>query len=391
MRLLHTADWHLGRPFHGASLLDHQAAFLAWLAELARDERVDAVVVAGDVYDRALPPAEAVSLASEGLAALAADGRQVVVIPGNHDSAQRLAFGAPLLARAGLHLLTDPLRCEVPVLAGPAAIYGIPYLEPELTAPALGCAGRGHAAVLAAAMDRVRVAHAARQDGRACVVAAHAFVAGAAATASERELAVGGAAQVTAGVFAGADYVALGHLHRPQGTPGGRYAGSPLALSFSEAADVKSVTLVELDPDRPGLRTRTMPCPVPRRLTRIRGALEDLLADPALAAHAEDWVEATLTDAARPLDAMARLQARFPHAVSLVFEPAGASADERSYASRLRGLTEVEVLERFVLDVRGTPGSEAELALLREALAAGRTPPARAPAGVRVPPCACTA
>ena len=372
MRLLHTADWHLGRPFHGASLLDHQAAFLTWLAELADGERVDAVIVAGDVYDRALPPAEAVALASEGLAALAVGERQVVVIPGNHDSAQRLAFGAPLLARAGLHLLTDPRRCEVPVLAGAAAIYGIPYLEPELTGAALGAPGRGHAAVLGAAMARVRAAHRARDDGRACIVAAHAFVAGGAATASERELAVGGAAQVAAGMFAGADYVALGHLHRPQGTPGGRYAGSPLALSFSEAADVKSVTLVELAPGEPRPRTRTIACPVPRRLTRIRGRLEDLLTDPALADRAGDWVEATLTDAARPLDAMARLQARFPHAVSLGFEPAGSVVDERSYASRLRGLSETEVLERFVLDVRGTAGSEAELALLREALDAGR-------------------
>ena len=372
MRLLHTADWHLGRPFHGASLLEHQAAFLSWLAELAAAEQVDAVLVAGDVYDRALPPGEAVALASDGFAQLAAGGRQVVVIPGNHDSAQRLAFGAPLLARAGLHLLTDPERCGEPAHIGPAAIYGIPYLEPELAAPRLGCSDRGHSAVLAAAMAQVRTAHAASGTGRACVVMAHAFVAGGAATASERELAVGGAAQVAAGTFAGADYIALGHLHRSQATVGGRYAGSPLAFSFSEAADVKSVTIIELE--GPGtVRTRTVPCPVPRALTRLRGTLDELLVDPALAAHEADWIEATLTDAARPLDAMARLQARFPHAVSLVFEPPGGEDGAAStYASRLRGLSEEEVLDRFVLDVRGTPGDAAELALLGEALAAGR-------------------
>ena len=371
MRLLHTADWHLGRSFHGASLLDHQAEFLAWLSELARAEAVDVVLVAGDVYDRALPPAEAVALASEGFAALAGDGRQVVVIPGNHDSAQRLAFAAPLLARAGLHLLTDPVRCDEPVLAGPLAIYGIPYLEPELAGPALGAEGRGHGAVLAAATERVRAAHAARGGERACVVVAHAFVAGGAPTDSERELSVGGAAQVPAGAFAGADYVALGHLHRPQAVPGGRYSGSPLALSFSEAADVKSVTIVDIEPGAP-VRTTTVACPVPRGLTRLRGSLDELLSQPALEAHAADWVEATLTDAGRPLDAMVRLQARFPYAVSLVFEPEGAPAGERSYASRLRGLSEEEVLERFVLDVRGEGASEAELALLRDALEAGR-------------------
>jgi exonuclease SbcD len=372
MRLLHTADWHLGRPFHGASLLEHQAAFLSWLAELAAGEQIDAVLVAGDVYDRALPPGEAVSLASDGFAQLAAGARQVVVIPGNHDSAQRLAFGAPLLSRAGLHLLTDPERCGEPVHVGPAAIYGIPYLEPELAGPRLGCVDRGHGAVLGAAMEQVRTAHTASGGGRACIVMAHAFVAGCAATASERELAVGGAAQVGAGTFAGADYVALGHLHRSQATVGGRYAGSPLAFSFSEAADVKSVTILELEGSGP-VRTRTVPCPVPRALTRVRGALDELLADPELAAHEADWIEATLTDVARPLDAMARLQARFPHAVSLVFEPVGGEDGAAStYGSRLRGLSEEEVLDRFVLDVRGTPGEPAELALLGEALAAGR-------------------
>src|SRR5436305_7080838 len=134
MRLLHTADWHLGRPFHGASLLEHQAAFLEWLADVAHEERVDAVVMAGDLYDRALPAAEAVALASEGLGRLAQEGRQVVVISGNHDSAQRLGFAAPLLARAGLHFHTDPAGCGRATVVGNVAIYGIPYLEPDLVA-----------------------------------------------------------------------------------------------------------------------------------------------------------------------------------------------------------------------------------------------------------------
>jgi exonuclease SbcD len=131
------------------------------------------------------------------------------------------------------------------------------------------------------------------------------------------------------------------------------------------------VTIIELEAGA-APRTETIACPVPRGLARLRGSLESLLTEPALEAHATDWVEATLTDAGRPLDAMARLQARFPHAVSLVFEPEGAPTGERSYASRLRGLTEEEVLERFVLDVRGDDASEAELALLRQALEAGR-------------------
>ncbi len=372
MRLLHTADWHLGRSFHGASLLEHQAAFLTWLADLAREERVDAVMVAGDLYDRALPPAEAVALAGEGLQQLAGDGRQVVVISGNHDSAPRLSFAARLLERAGLHFRTDPRECGRPIVLGQTAIYGIPYLEPDLIMAALECQERSHDAVLRAAMACVRADLAARPAGTACVVVGHAFVAGASTAASERELAVGGAGQVGSRLFDGADYVALGHLHRPQAIAGGRYAGSPLALSFSEAADVKSATIIDL-PGRGRARTSTVACPVPRPLTRLHGTLEELLADPVLRPHEGAWVEATLTDPDRPLDGMARLQRRFPHAVCLLFEPCGERvAGEDSYAERLAGLSEEEVLARFVLDVRGSEAGEDELALLREALDAGR-------------------
>ncbi len=373
MRVLHTADWHIGRSFHGASLLEQQASFLDWLVELAREEQVDGVLVAGDIYDRALPPAEAVQLAGEGLDRLARDGRQLVAIAGNHDSAQRLGFLAPVLARGGVHLRTEPLSCDQPVELGGAAIYGIPFLEPDLVARPLGIEERTHDAVLGAAMGRIRAAHARLEPGVACVVLAHAFVAGASSAASERELAVGGAAQVGTRLFAGADYVALGHLHRPQAIRGGRYAGAPLAFSFSEVADVKSVTVVELH--RPGeVRTRTIPCPVPRPLARLRGALDELLGDPILAASESAWVEATLTDPVRPMDAMARLQRRFPHAVSIVFEPQGAGAQtERSYGQRLRGLSEEQVLAAFVRDVRGSDADEDEMSLLREALDAGRT------------------
>lgn len=372
MKLLHTADWHIGRNFHGASLLEQQASFLDWLVDIAGEEEVDAVLVAGDIYDRALPPAEAVCLAGEGLDRLARDDRQLVAIAGNHDSAQRLGFLAPVLARGGVHLRTDPLSCDQPVEVEGTAIYGIPFLEPDLVAGVLGVQERSHDAALRAAMDRIRAAHARLRPGTACVVMAHAFVAGASSAASERELAVGGAAQVGAGLFAGANYVALGHLHRPQAIRSGRYAGAPLAFSFSEVADVKSVTIVELDgPDE--VCTRTIACPVPRPLARLRGTLDQLLGDPILAANESAWVEASLTDPVRPMDAMARLQRRFPHAVSIVFEPQGAgAAPESSYARRLSGLSEEQVLAAFVRDVRGTEADGDEMSLLREALDAGR-------------------
>ena len=198
MLLLHTADWHLGRAFHGEDLLGAHAAWVDWLVGLARAERPDAVVVAGDLYDRAIPPVDAIRLADDALARLA-EVAPVVVISGNHDSAQRLRFAAPLLARCGLHVRTDPARSGEPVRVGDGLVYAVPYLEPDLCRGALGCEERGHGAVLAAALALVRTDLARRPARTPSAVVAHAFVAGADGCDSERELvAVGGAASVPA-------------------------------------------------------------------------------------------------------------------------------------------------------------------------------------------------
>jgi exonuclease SbcD len=369
MRILHTADWHLGRSFHGESLLAAQAAAVDHVVQTARAERVGAVVLAGDLYDRALPPVDAVRLADEALRRLT-EVCPVVVIPGNHDSAPRLGFGSGLLERAGLHVRADLRRLAEPVVLDETWIYGIPYLEPDLARAPLGCEGRGHGPVLDAAMDRVRADLARRQAGTRSVVVAHAFVAGADPCESERDLAVGGAASVSAATFAGADYVALGHLHGPQRIGSrGRYAGSPVAFSFSEARHRKSLALVDLDSGDVELAE----VPVMRPLAVLRGTLEALLSDPALVADEGAWVQATLTDPARPADGMERLRRRFPNTVLLAFEPeGGASAPAGSYAERLRGLDDQELLASFVRDVRGAEAGEEELALLRDALTAGR-------------------
>jgi exonuclease SbcD len=370
MRLLHTADWHLGRAFHGEGLLSAQAAFVDFAVEAARSAQVDGILIAGDLYDRALPPVDAVRLASEALARLA-EVAPVVVISGNHDSAARLGFGAELLARADVHLRTDPLAASAPVPLADGCVYAIPYLEPDLVREALGIEERSHAAAMAAAMARVR-ADAARRCGPV-VVTAHAFVAGGMPTESERDLAVGGAANVPAFAFDGADYVALGHLHGPQVVGGGlgRYSGSPLAFSFSEAGQAKSVAVVDVTAGALPL-TELLPAPVPRVLANLRGTLDELLADPRLAAHEPAWVQATLTDPVRPADAMERLRRRFPHAVSLAFDPQGAGAAPEDSYQRLRGLDDDELVQRFVADTRGRAADDDELALLRDALTARR-------------------
>ncbi len=379
MRLLHTSDWHLGRSFHRESLHDAQRAFLDHLVAVVAAERVQAVLVAGDVYDRALPNLEAVALFDDVLHRLAALGVPTVFISGNHDSARRLGVAAGLLDRAGVHLRTDPDGCATPVLLadgeqGPVAVYGLPYLEPALVRERFGLERGGHAAVLGAAMERVRADLAARPAGTRAVVLAHAFVTGGAPSDSERDIAVGGVASVPASVFDGVHYAALGHLHGCQTlAPHLRYSGSPLAYSFSEAEHRKTMWLVDLAPDG-SVAAERVDCPVPRPLARLRGPLERLLEDPELTRHEQSWVQATLTDPGRPAEPMERLRRRFPHTLHLLFEPDDSDADTpHSYAARVRGRTDLEIAAGFVRHVR--PGGEpdaAELSWLREGFEATR-------------------
>src|SRR5882757_1879977 len=273
MRFLHTSDWHLGRSFHRVSLLDAQRAFLDHLVATVREERVDAVLVAGDIYDRAVPPLPAVELFDDALHRLAESGVPTVMISGNHDSARRLGVGAGIMDRAGIHLRTDPATCHEPVLLpdadGEVAVYGLPYLEPALVRQEFAVERADHAAVLGAAMDRIRADLAGRPDGTRAVVLAHAFVTGAAPSDSERDITVGGVQAVPAAVFDGVHYAALGHLHGCQTVNDRvRYSGSPLAYSFSEEHHRKSMWLVTLDADGQ-IEAERIDTPVPRRLARI--------------------------------------------------------------------------------------------------------------------------
>ena len=247
MRMLHTSDWHLGRSFHRESLLAAQGVFVDHLIETVRSERVDVVVVSGDVYDRALPSVDAVDLCNQALRRLAAERVRTVMISGNHDSARRLGFGADLIDAAGIHLRTDPGRVGEPVLIDEVAFYGIPYLEPELVRVPWELPERTHTAAIGHAMSLIRADLS--QRGPRSVVLAHAFVTGGKGSDSERDISVGGVAHVPVSAFDGVDYVALGHLHgRQRMSETVRYSGSPIAYSFSEVGQVKGSWLVDLDP-----------------------------------------------------------------------------------------------------------------------------------------------
>ena len=389
MRIVHTSDWHLGRTLHGVDLLDHQAAYLDHLVEVVRSEQVGAVVVSGDVYDRAIPPVEAVMLLSQALRRLA-EHAQVVITPGNHDSAIRLGFAAQLL-REDVHLRTRVADVGTPVvLADPAGgapvmVYALPYLDPDVARTALRDEGddtplgRSHEAVMSAAMRRVRTDLQRRQVDQPgqrlrSVVMAHAFVVGGDASESERDIRVGGVDSVPAGTFAGTDYVALGHLHGPQrvATPGAtvaRYSGSPLAYSFSEMRHAKSTVLIDLGTDGVVGEPELVAAPVPRRLAEVTGTIEDLLGAGG-AAHHEDWVRLVVTDPLRPQEMNARLKATFPHALVMLHRPAGERARESITLSVTAASDPVAVAGDFVAHVSGLVPSPAEADVLRSAFEA---------------------
>ena len=379
MRILHTSDWHIGRTFHGHSTMDALADVLAALTEQVRENAVDVVVVAGDVFDSATPSGPAYTLLGDALVALHETGARVIVTSGNHDSAARLGFQARLL-RDGIHVLTDPLAVGEPVIIadadGPVNFFGIPYLEPAIVrqhwpeGDAEGRQLRTQAQTMAHAMDLVRIGRG-RHSGRSVAIA-HCFAAGVDATVGlEREVRQGGLDVVPLSVFDGPDYVALGHIHgRQQISERVRYAGAPLHYSFGEQHKPRGSWLVDLDAD--GLAgVEWLELPVPRRLVTLTGPLEEILSEANIAEHVDDWVCAIYTDAAPQAEPMRRLRESFPFCAMVQHQPEVVAEErERSYSQRLRAaVTDAERIEAFLEHVRAGHGAtETESRLIRAVL-----------------------
>lgn len=375
MRMLHTSDWHLGRTLHGVNLHEAQSTVLERICELVEQPcdgvPVDAVLVAGDVYDRGVPPVESVQLFERTLARLSAT-TTVVVTSGNHDSAIRLGYGSGLF-RERIRMITDPAELATPILLdGPdgarVAVYGIPYLDVDHARVALAEDGdplpRSHQAVVGAACTRIRADLAERPERRS-VVLAHAFVAGAEPSDSERSIAVGGVDRVAGTVFAGIDYVALGHLHgaqSPECAEGSlvRYCGSPLRYSFSEQDHAKVVLLVDVPVDGP-VEVTPVEIEQPRPMASVRGRLEDLLSEPTLAGHEQSWLRVTVTDRVRPDSLMDRLTSRFPHVLQVLHEPEGAIERGRGGTTTLSERDPRELGSDFIAYVTKTEASEREV------------------------------
>ena len=320
MKLLHTADLHLGRTFHERSLIaDQRAALDALAAELGKDDYA-ALVVAGDVYDRSIPSPEAVTLLGSFLAALRAryPSLAVVMLSGNHDSAERLGYGNALFADLGIHIVSDPRKSAEPILlergTERCAVFALPFLSPGAFGTEDLRSQRDLVERAAADLERSRAAAAA--DGAATVLAAHLFAAGGREAESERSF-LGTAERIDAGIFSAFDYVALGHLHRCQrAAPNAWYSGSPLAYSFDEADQEKCFLSVEVRAGEAPAVT-ALPIAPPRRVRRLVGAFQDFNAPNAYAELRDDYLEIALSDAHLVDNPLALLRSRYSNLLSI--------------------------------------------------------------------------
>ena len=357
MKFIHTSDWHLGRQFHNHSLLEDQAHVLDQLVAISSAHAVDVVVVAGDIYDRSVPPASAVELLDSVLYRLCGElGIAVVLIPGNHDSPERLGFGARQLAGAGLHIIDRPEAILEPVRLGDShgevAFYGIPYLEPAVAREFFEMDLSGHDAAIAYTTQRI-LEHNRKQGGLRTVVISHCFLDGGIASESERPLSVGGAEGVSAKHFRDFDYTALGHLHGAQtrGCEHIRYAGSILKYSFSEERHEKSVTLVEMDVQGECV-VETIPLAPLHDMRTVEGALADILSRGENDPHAGDYLQVRLSDTHAILDIMGKLREVYPNTLHL--ERPGLRVNTAGTASRERlQKGEMSMFSDFFEQVRG--------------------------------------
>ena len=421
MKILHTSDWHLGRMFGAVHLDDDQRAFLEWLVQFVAEQKVELVVIAGDIYDRAIPRPESIPLFRNALNGMRAAGAQVVAITGNHDGADRVASYGELLDLSGIYIrggyaaIGDVIRLNF--ADGPLDVVPLPYLDPQLapgempadeiapTDPAIVSAPsaptdndvpanvpragslpaatpsteaayqrrlrRTHGSVLEAAIGAAKP----NLSSPRTLAIAHAFVGGATTSDSERTLSIGGTDQVSADLFDEFSYTALGHLHRPQyvgGRSSLRYSGTPLAYSFSENHE-KSITLLEMASDGTLVAIDEVAVPVGRSVLTVTGRIGSLLAATPTDKERASFVRAVITDSTAVLDAKPRLSALYPHVVEIEMKPQAEDGTPvvAAGAPTNRGqLRPEQLVEMFWEDSVKQSPKDAERELLHAALTA---------------------
>ncbi len=354
MKFIHTGDWHLGRIFYGRHLTEDQEYALRQVRDIALERQADAVLIAGDIYDRAVPPPDAVNLLSSVLEELTVEHElPVIMIAGNHDGADRLSYCRNLLASRGLYVYAQP-SCDLePVEIADGFIYPIPYTEPSEAALVFHSdAIHTHQDVMNAYLERINRD---RPSGAGVVLMAHIFAAGGNEQGEERPLSVGGAERVSPDIFDGFQYVALGHLHRPQEFKNGRiqYAGSLLPYEFADNIQHKSVAYVRIEQGETFVER--IPIKPLREVRTVKGKMSGIIEQGKEDSEKEDYIKAVLTDRRAILHPFEQIKEVYPNLMTLerpeYRHDAGFS---RSWDARqLRERDAVSIFRDFYLHVQG--------------------------------------
>ena len=369
MKFLHLADLHLGKRVNGFSMLEDQAHILRQILAILDDEQPDGVLIAGDVYDKSVPSVEAVGLLDGFLTELRARGVPVLLISGNHDSPERLAFGGRVMDSCGIHISPVYDGALAPVTLqdafGPVHVWLLPFVKPAHMRRWFPDADiESYTDAVAEAVAHMDIDTAARN-----VLVTHQFVTGGARSGSE-ELSVGGTDNVDSGVFAPFDYVALGHLHGAQhiGRETIRYAGSPLKYSFSEARQHKSVTVVTLG-EKGDVQVRTVALTLLRELREIRGSYDELTARSFYehTTYRSNYLHLILTDEQDVFDAMSRLRTIYPYLMTLDYDNARTrAAGGMSVPAETERRTPLELFEALYQRQNHRPMSEVQRAYIAQ-------------------------
>ena len=396
MRFLHTADWHLGRIFYGQYLTDDQAHVLEHqFFTILKEEKIDGILLAGDVFDRAVPPIEAIELWDSIITRLAMDYKvPLFVVSGNHDGAERLEVGRSMLSRSGIHIWGSPHHALQPFefesSDGKVAICPMPFSEPRRIGDALGLSASESKPVDSEAEDSLfSYVESDEQEsepifnlhnydqmyqawsdclyqqvpkGMPSLAISHAFVMGGEVGGSERTLSVGGSEQVSPHVFKNFHYTALGHLHGPQrmGADHIRYSGSPLKYSFDEQGQKKSFTIIDMD-TKGKVDISTIPVEAKRDVVILEGYFEDLLNNTALQTkHKDDYVQARLLDTMPIMDGMAKLRQVYHRCMTIELAGRIATPVVDMGDAVFKELNERELFNQFAETVWKNPLTERE-------------------------------
>jgi exonuclease SbcD len=369
MKFIHTSDWHLGRQFHNVSLIEDQRAVLTQLIEVIKHHDIDAVIIAGDIYDRSVPPTAAIELLNQVVNQICQDLKTpVIMIPGNHDGAQRLGFAAQQMAESGLFIISNYQQMASPVVlyserAGAVAFYGVPYSDPEMVRDYYQTNVSSHDELHQFLCDRLITDW---DDTQHHVLISHCFVDGAFESESERPLSIGGSDRVDSRHFAPFDYVALGHLHQPQKKTHDyiRYSGSLMQYSFSEQHHRKGVTLVEFGPD--GFESATtLELKAPHQMRIIEGEMASIIEQAASDPHCNDYLLIRLTDRHAILDPMTKLRQVYPNVLHIEKPGMLIGADIEIGRAKLRR-GELEMFKDFYLEVQRQPISSEQADIVQQ-------------------------